>query len=415
MGRTLHLLGSRGWSRNLVVGALVCIYEAAPLAAAAPVPTPAPTQPQPFTVELVYQEAPAPIWSSLLGVAAPEHLREGHPGTESAAKGKERPPLRGFLKLTRNPTNQMAFIWDWASRRLSLDLNRNGDLADDPQGVLTAAFPAASSEYCSQEFTNALVTCSDSFGNYQMRLDLTLRRSPPSGELGVGARVRSFYGGLVESGSQKWEVRIIFGTVEKHEIRLRPWEAKRAADPADKQWMDRFLLERPLFLQDTLWQLALASAPTERSDRLRLELKPRPVELGKLKLTGQYIERLVLHGTNNALLCRPDTIVSVPTGEYKDHRVRLRKGTTRGWSSLGESLTVTPQRAALIDRGGPLTNWASVQRSGGYLVMEHEIRGSGGLAYGVADENAGISAPSFAIYRAGKPIGKGAFHCAGFG
>jgi len=316
----------------------------------------------------------------------------------------------------------MTFVWDTAARRLLLDLNRNGNPADDPQGVFTAA--SASADPLSQTFTSLVVTCREPFGSYRLRLDLILSSAWPHDQVSVGAYLRSYYAGKRELGGQPWQVGVVLGQAGGPDIYLRPWEQGQTPAPSIGFWMDRFPLAEALFLQDTLFQLALAPAHGQANDRLRLILTPCPVELGELRLTGQHLERLVLRGTNNVLplrknnvlLFRPEATVKVPTGTYRyeDCRVWLRKGRTYG---LGvrysrDPLRVTCQEAAAVDTGGPLTNWAFAIRHGGCLVFEHAIFGGGGWDYQVLHERAGIPelAPaSFTVYRGSKTIKQGAF------
>jgi 2-amino-4-hydroxy-6-hydroxymethyldihydropteridine diphosphokinase len=47
--------------------------------------------------------------------------------------------FRGRFVLDYNSNQSLPFAWDIQERRLYLDLNHNGDLTDDPKGVLTAA------------------------------------------------------------------------------------------------------------------------------------------------------------------------------------------------------------------------------------------------------------------------------------
>jgi len=223
---------------------------------------------------------------------------------------------------------------------------------------------------------------------------------------------------------QPWQVWVVLGEFGGPDVYLRPWEQGQTPAPSIRFWTDRFRLAEPLFLQDTLFQLALAPAHRQANDRLQLILTPRPVELGELRLTGQHLQRLVLRGTNNVLplrknnvlLFRPEATVKVPTGTYRyeDCRVWLRKGRTYG---LGvrysrDPLRVTCQEAAAVDAGGPLTNWAFAIRHGGCLVFEHAIFGGGGWDYQVLHERAGIPElppASFTVYRGSKTIKRGAF------
>jgi hypothetical protein len=258
-----------------------------------------------------------------------------------------------------------------------------------------------------------------------MRVDLILGNCWPDDQVSVMWELWSCYAGRLEVYGQPWQVWVVLGKkFGGPDIYLRPWEAGQALAPSIGFWTDRFPLAEPLFLQDTLFRLALAPAHGQANDRLRLILTPRPVELGELRLTGQHLERLVLRGTNNALpscknnvlLFRPEATVKVPAGTYRyeDCRVWLRKGRTYG---LGvrysrDPLRVTSQQAAAVDAGGPLTNWAFAIRHGGCLVFEYAIFGGGGWDYQVLHERAGIPElppASFTVYRGGKTIKWGAF------
>jgi hypothetical protein len=403
----------------------ICVSANGPQAAVAPMTTAAQDQPHPLTVELSYQESVEYItWERTVApVRDWEPAQDTVPGGRSSAKGSALPPLSGLLKLTDLPTNHTTFVWDAAARRLSVDLNRNGDLTDDPQGVFTAA--AACADPLSQTFTSLVVTCREPFGSYRLRLDLTLGCTGSHDQVDVETGLRSCYGGRLEVNGQPWQVWVVLGKkFGGPDIYLRPWDQGQTPALSIRLWTDRFRLAEALFLQDTLFQPALAPVHGQANDRLQLILTPRPVELGELRLTGQHVERLVLRGTNSVLplvrnhvlLFRPEATVKVPTGTYRyeDCRVWLRKGRTygRGVRYSRDPLRVTSQKAAAVDVGGPLTNWAFAIRHGGCLVFEHAIFGSGGWDYQVLHERAGIPElppASFTVYRGSKAIKQGAF------
>ena len=60
--------------------------------------------------------------------------------------------IRGVMQLGSGGSNEMAFVWDRAGRKLYLDLNRNLDLTDDAAGVFSCQRGPTADYY--QEFTN---------------------------------------------------------------------------------------------------------------------------------------------------------------------------------------------------------------------------------------------------------------------
>jgi hypothetical protein len=85
------------------------------------------------------------------------------------------PVVRGMLKFGANPSNAIPFVWRGGSKKLFLDLNRNQDLTDDPDGALPAqALFSVGPSFVHQMFTNVPLTFPATSAGAPMRVDLYL-------------------------------------------------------------------------------------------------------------------------------------------------------------------------------------------------------------------------------------------------
>ena len=101
--------------------------------------------------------------------------------------------FRGRFVLDNDDTNQaLPFAWDIQERKLCLDLNRNGDLSDDPKGVLTAAGRDL------QLFRGLRLRSGSEGGPYEVLVDAHVFEQGDTAR--VFLYVRSLWDGAVELG-----------------------------------------------------------------------------------------------------------------------------------------------------------------------------------------------------------------------
>jgi phenylpyruvate tautomerase PptA (4-oxalocrotonate tautomerase family) len=367
------------------------------------------------------------------------------------------------LKFGGNPSNAIPFVWEGGAKRLHLDLNRNQDLTDDPAGVIpaTALFSAGTS-FIHQMFTNVLLSFPASSAGAPMLVDLELgmdlARRP--GEPLFTACLRSYWQGKMTREGQEWQVGLMQnlsdqpGSFQRGELLLRPWVERNqrfiasCEVPMDtlalawtgKNWMvrasDAFAFTPKLFFEGHACQLDWSAEPRGREESLALRLTEQQTALGGLRITGNFIQRLVLTGgPYMVVLNQPAASVNLPPGRYHPYRVWLKQGKAEAYFDYGmpqsgkanvveeitgsqmpvlgpppseQAVVVEERRTAVLAVGGPLTNSVSAAHRGRNLLLSYRLIGAGGGEYWLEAGRDG-KPPQVTIYKSGKKIGSGQF------
>lgn len=102
--------------------------------------------------------------------------------------------------------------------------------------------------------------------------------------------------------------------------------------------------------------------------------------------------------------------MKVPTGNYGPPQVRLEQGGTEAYVNSsqpisGGRISVNGKTPAILDAGGPLTNFVIVKREGQDLRLDYQLIGAGGTTYQLANRQP----PAFAIYSGNRQIASGNF------
>jgi len=409
------------------------------------------------TVSLEYQEA---SFQFLFRNVPVERRLAPFPQEPALAHGAV---VRGVLKFGSNPSNAIPFVWEGGAKRLHLDLNRNQDLTDDPAGVIpaTALFSAGAS-FIHQMFTNVPLSFPVSSAGAPMLVDLELgmdlARRP--GEPLFTACLRSYWQGKVTREGQEWQVGLMQnlsdqpGSFQRGELLLRPWVERNkrfiasCEVPMDtlalawtgKNWMvrasDAFAFSPKVFFEGHACQLDWSVEPRGREESLVLRLTEQQTALGELRITGSFVQRLVLAGgPYMAVLNQPAGSVNLPPGRYHPYRVWLKQGKAEAYFNYGmpqsgkanvvEEITGSqmpvlgpppPEQAVVVDEGrtavlavgGPLTNSVSAAHRGRNLLLSYRLIGAGGGEYWLEAGRDG-KPPQVTIRKSGKKIGSGQF------
>ena len=83
---------------------------------------------------------------------------------------KERQVIRGQFRIGTNASQYLSFAWNRGLGQLHLDLNRNRDLTDDPQGVLSCR--RFYQDYDTQVFTNVHLLLPTATGERRYLVDV---------------------------------------------------------------------------------------------------------------------------------------------------------------------------------------------------------------------------------------------------
>ena len=357
---------------------------------------------QSLSVDLYYQEAAFEV-SNAKATFAPQAIAE-------AISFKKEPPALGgqarrqFLQLGGNTNDLMALLWDPPST-LYLDLNRNLDLTDDAAGVFklkgvqgNPAFPHVQVEV----------------GGARYCFDLKLFDRGRG--VGGTASLRSFYQGRVELGGKPWQVGVIRSPFDAPEgtgprdLLVRPWEERAQPFNLSKRLPEYWKFDRDTFFQDGSYQVTGVVASPGSPDKLRLALTRRALALGRLRLEGANIHRLVMEapGKPTVVLDDPPAMVQVPIANYIHQKVSLKRGVTEATADFARPVEVKGNSEVVFRVGGPLTNSVSVERRGNFLVLNYKLLGVGGIPYQLSGDTRSV-APQFAIHQNGRRLATGKF------
>ena len=348
--------------------------------------------------------------------------------------------FRGRFVLDTDTNQSLPFAWDIQERKLYLDLNHNGDLTDDPKGVLTAAGRDL------QLFRGLRLRFGSEGGPYDVLLDAHVFEQGDTAR--VFLYVRSLWEGAVELGGKKWYLAVIDwpdgrigATVPMKKIGdrmvLRPWaghdqsflwwhaslqhvhdlsHVKLVDFPfryaGNAEIFDAFNAPANLFLEGHAYQIEYR---VENGGNLTVAFRAFQAPRGKLRLGGEYLRRVVLHGGSagfTAVLDSPPAEVEVPTGSYPRQIVLLqRAGFTNVAVGLGTNLiTIAETNLAALNVGGPLQNAVGISPDppSGTVSLNYLLTNAAGVSFRLAfqDEEA---PPRFEICQGGSQIAQGRF------
>lgn len=356
---------------------------------------------------LEYQETAYTILNRSISITPQSALFKKEP---PAAPGKI---LRGVLNLGAGFSNAIPFVWQRGAGKLYLDLNHNRDLTDDPSGVFSARAPV---EGYQQTFTNVHLPFDAVTGAGSMLADLEFVDSGVVSYCTVG--VRSFWQGRLTLQGRDWQVGLVPNSsrvsLEASQLLLRPWTERDKAFNVYGGSLDTLPFSRKLFVDGRAYQLICIVGPKNGPAKLALQFTEQPVALGELKITGQFIRRVVLPGGSYlVVLDQPAGSVKVPVGSYNPPEVQLEQG---GVEAFGNSSQLSPQKlisvngktAAVVTLGGPLTNTVTATRQGRDLRLDYQLVGAGGGIYQLAQRDYS-KPPAFAIYKGDRKIASGNF------
>lgn len=335
---------------------------------------------------------------------------------EPVAAGKT---VRGVLSFGGDSSNSIPFVWQRDAKKLVLDLNRNQDLTDDAAGTFLAR---AEGPVNYQTFTNVRLPLNTMQGRCQMLVDLNFYDygARPSCNLAL----RCFWQSKVTLHGQVWQVGALpsiwvgkNGSKDisfEHHLLLRPWEKHDQAFNNYNGSLDAVPFSKKLFFGDHAYQLDWLASPPNGEVKPGLQFTEPSVTLGDLKITGQYIKRLVLASeTYQVVLDHPAATVKVPTGSYNQPNVRLEQGGTESFLNpsqppFGNRISVDDKKPAILIAGGPLTNSVIVSRHGQDLRLDYRLIGAGGETYQPVNQNRS-QPPEFAVFKGDKQIASGKF------
>lgn len=406
----------------------VCIWVAGWIALAQPLSVVAASDGGWSTAYLDFTVSAQPValWTLSLNREAKAFQKEPNTSGRKVCRGSF-----SFGDVGGEPT---AFLWDYTRGKIYVDLNHNRDLTDDPQGALSC--PVSRYNYYVQSFTNLQLTVSTPRGLYPLCVDLRLY-GPDGNGLAGNAGVRSFWAGRMTLGNRDYQVGRIdrvpgqFGRDNEGALLLRPWEERGEPFDLMNGSLDAFDYTQNLFFGGQGYRVDCLLVEQDQKTKFKVSFREKEAELGEVKLTGEFIERLVFAAKRErqrsfattrpenrsgftVVLDRPEGVVRVPVGEYEQCRVSVKSGGVSAYNefnyynSSGTAVTVSSSQPAVVGTGGPLTNSVLVSAHGKNLSLNYRLLGGGGEAYQLAKLDRSRP-PRFVIYRNGARVHSGKF------
>jgi hypothetical protein len=374
------------------------------------------------TIYLDYTEAPTYVTGASLDITPhPVPFRqEPNWGGRHVCRGTVDSASHGARQPGALPTHaiNLPFLWDYTEGKLYLDLNRNGDLTDDP--VLSAK--PSQGNYSYQSFTNLHIALSPKPGPHPVAVDLNFYGYTGRELSGATLLLHSYWQGKMVLHGQEYQVGLIehpahLGSTEQAFLLLRPWDERAKVFNTQDGLLSGCDFCTNLFACGQAHCLGCAYVPGD-PPKFRLELTEAQAELGELELTGKSIRRAVLREHQaklpyTVLLDRPAQRVKVPLGTYNKYWAALKEKDTEAFCDYRDwlkapPLTVSSTKPAILRIGGPLTNSVSVKQEGRTLSFDYQLQGAGGR-YRLAGPINQSHPPQLTIYQKGQAVGDANF------
>ncbi len=300
--------------------------------------------------------------------------------------------FRGALRIGPGKTDFIGVALDRSDATLYLDLNRNLDLTDDPQGIHRQSGRS-------------------SYLNFpEIALDLLSESPPRSYKVDISsyasgqamAAIRSGWTGDLEIGGAKTRLSLadnLDGTI----------------GPDDQFTLDggtggsSFSPPNRLFLGGRSYSVTYEFVFEEETSKVRVGFREVDQPLRTLPLQGDSVSRLILQGTQStALIDNPTSTVTLPTDTYFIQQCALAQGNLAFWGERREPLIVSETEPAALRFGRPLQPSVDVRRMGTLLEMNYSLRGQGGETYS-AQASPSSGPPTFKILHGDREIASGSF------
>lgn len=311
--------------------------------------------------------------------------------------------VRSALRVGPDPQDYLGFACDLEAKKLYLDLNRNLDLTDDPDGV-----HASRGEHWGSSFEDVVVPIEQAGRRREIRMDVTIYGA----DYGRYA-VKSSWEGAVEIGGRTFHVAVVDdgnGVIDAaDELRLeaRKPRAKKPDPAAEVE------LQAPATLVLDGEPFGMAYGLSADGKTLALEIAPKPAMLAEVELAGEGIERVVLQDQDvAAVFLAPDKVLRLPAGRYRGG-VRVRTGQGKDallWQAWGVSRRVADGARETWRVGGPIVSKLTCRNAGNQLVFDHALAGAGGEKYatvGLVRESLGP--PKLRVRKDGQTVHVGNF------
>lgn len=313
--------------------------------------------------------------------------------------------VRGVLSVGPGKKEYIGFACDQEGKKLYLDLNRNLDLTDDPDGI-----HASAAADWGHSFENVAIPIEQGGRRRDLVVDLTIY-GESYGRYSVKS---SWENEAVAIGDGLWRVSVVDngdGVIDREDsLYLEPVEKNRKKTDAEA----RVDVQAPTSLTLDGAQFEFSYELSGDGKTLALSIEPGEEKLLDVELAGEGIERLVLQDRKSAaVFIHPSSAIRLPEGRY---RANVRVCTGEGKNALQwEAVNVSFQRQDGQDPepwvvGGPIVSKLTCKKEGNRLVFNQAATGAGGETYSLASSSGGaLGKPKLRVKKDGKVIHVGNF------
>ena len=314
--------------------------------------------------------------------------------------------VRSHFPVAPDQQGYMGFACDPEGQKLYLDLNRNLDLTDDPDGIRES-----NPESGGQEFLNVTIPVEQAGRHREIVADLQIY-----GENWGRYTIRSSWGSdAVDIGGKTYRVAV----VDDGDGVLTPDDflfLEPVGDGFDVVGDEgkRVELQVPGSLVLDGQPYALTFELSDNGKAMELSIVPAEEKLVDVPLTGKGLERLVLQNDGRAaLFFAPESIISLPAGRYRAE-VWVQAGAgdlTSLWRSRRISLNVREgNNQEPWDVGGPIVSKLTCSMTGSRLTFDQAATGAAGEIYSlVSSSGPAPGKPKLRVMHEGEVIHVGEF------
>lgn len=317
--------------------------------------------------------------------------------------------VRGLIPLGTDKKEHIGFAWDRTNNNLYLDLNRNQDLTDDPNGVFQSERSGQFQYFQGIHLSLQKGTVSIP---YEIRMEMYQYGQR---NLSCSATIVTGFAGEMTLYGKKWDVSLVDNMSGSAAPGDYFFLAPQDVDLGTAWNWRKLNVPKSLFFDSHHYDVSFGFRPGTTKPILQLTLAESEKPTGQLDIDGENIARLVLQSDSCiVLLHHPDKSVSIPAGDYRcrgiylyDEKFGLFEGEQIDVAGP-QSVSVRQNQSTSLKAGGPLNHSIDVRREGNTLVLSYKLLGTGRLGYQRPQGRLG-PAPTFTIHRGDTKIASGTF------
>jgi hypothetical protein len=321
--------------------------------------------------------------------------------------GKNDVIVRQALKVGPGRDDILGFAVNLTSKRLYLDLNRNLDLTDDPNGVYKS-FMISSSLGTVSYFRGVRISINTGGVDRQYILEPFYYFDPKSGYVAI----RSAYGSEIAIQGQKWRLQVQDNLDGQFDSQDRLLIAPDALKTGQSISYRPIPLPKNLFLEGRQFRMEFRFETAGGNLPVTATITETHSPVADLALEGALIRGLILKGDDRLVIMdAPGHTIAIPADTYRLQGVQLQPSPNAPGlicTVEGSRFPVTAGAANILKVGAPLQSTVAAERNGKMLRMRFLVKGATGEEYSITNPDKSRP-PKFVIYRGDRQVASGSF------